>query len=162
MLIAGIDPGFSGAVALLTPDGGLENVLDMPTVKITGGQEIDLHALARLLSAAGIGRAFVEKQWTRQHDGKTQAFKSGGAYVAVLMGLATLGIPYEKPTPQAWTKALRLAKGKDANRQRAVEIWPERAHQFAPVGKGSGRADAALIGLYGVRSLANIARGEAA
>ena len=51
-------------------------------------------------------------------------------------------------TPQLWKKAMRLVADKDAARQRAVQLFPERAEWFRRV-KDDGRAEAAMIALYG-------------
>jgi hypothetical protein len=46
--------------------------------------------------------------------------------------------------PSTWKRHLGLSKDKGASRQRAVELWPDRADLFK-LAKHDGRAEAALI-----------------
>jgi crossover junction endodeoxyribonuclease RuvC len=50
-------------------------------------------------------------------------------------------------TPRKWMKDLKLSGGKDANRQRAAQLFPAYAASFSRV-KDDGRADAALLAYW--------------
>ena len=63
-------------------------------------------------------------------------------------------------TPQRWKKALSLGQGKDAARARASQLLPAHAHYWQRV-KDDGRAEAALIAVYGQRTLAGHVNAQA-
>ena len=55
-------------------------------------------------------------------------------------------------SPRRWKRALHVPKAKDAARARASQLLPEAAHQWR-LRKHDGRAEAALLALYGARQL---------
>jgi hypothetical protein len=66
MVIAGIDPSLSGAVALLDAETGMViDIFDVPTLALSRGgkakRELDAPALAGALGRDRIGHAFVEQ-----------------------------------------------------------------------------------------------------
>lgn len=157
MIILGVDPGCSGALALVE-DGRLLEVVDMPILHITTGKGkravMDLQSLARLMDRWAtmlvIGKAYVEDVASMPRDGAVGAFKFGFAAGAVNAAIACQFIPIEPVRPQVWKKAFGLKADKDASRQRAMREWPGQAELFARV-KDDGRAEAALIALWGGR-----------
>ncbi len=158
MVILGIDPGLTGALALLS-DGVVE-VFDMPTLKVLKSREVVWPEVARWIDAAGhIDHAVIERVATRPKMGKVGAFTFG--YVAGgLRGIVSAHfIPITMVTPQRWKRDMGVPKAKDAARARASELLPSYCNLFVRV-KDHGRAEAALIALWGERSLA--ARGGAA
>lgn len=153
--IIGIDPGASGAVAILEPDGSLVQVFDMPAVEIVVGgkakKRISPEMLAselRLYNVHGT-TAVVEQVNAMPGQGVTSMFAFGNAYGLALGVLAGLGIPTRTVTPGTWKKALKLNTGKDASRAEAARRWPQQAGEFRRV-KDDGRAEAALIAAWGL------------
>jgi crossover junction endodeoxyribonuclease RuvC len=66
-----------------------------------------------------------------------------------LLGILTaLAIPYTVVPPVVWKRALMVPAGKSAARARASQLLPAAAGYWARV-KDDGRAEAALIALYG-------------
>jgi crossover junction endodeoxyribonuclease RuvC len=65
---------------------------------------------------------------------------------------AGMRIPYSLVIPQTWKKALGVPADKNAARARACQLFPNMASKFARV-KDDGRAEAALIALFGYRDL---------
>ena len=61
-------------------------------------------------------------------------------------------IPVTYLTPKKWKGALGVPKAKDGARARASELLPGYSHLWQRV-KDDGRAEAALIALYGARVL---------
>lgn len=138
-VVLGIDPGKTGALAWVRGED-LLLVDDMPD--LTGAA---LGArLADLLIGTDVHVAVVESQVGRPGQSSSAGFKFGTNYGVILGTLGALGIRVTHVTPAAWKRALRLSKDKTASRQRAVELWPDRADLFARV-KDDGRAEAALI-----------------
>ena len=67
-----------------------------------------------------------------------------------------LGVAVTLVTPAKWKATLRVPADKSASRQRAAQLWPGLAGTFARV-KDDGRAEAAMIGLYGANTLHGVA-----
>jgi crossover junction endodeoxyribonuclease RuvC len=152
MTILGIDPGLSGALALLRPDGALA-VHDMPTLQAGKRREIDEIELARLIDAAGpIERAVLEQVGVRPGEGAVGAFSFGRGYGLIRGILRAHFVPVVDVTPQRWHRAMgiKAGAGKDASRALAKELFQHQAELFARV-KDDGRAEAALIALWGTR-----------
>lgn len=158
MLILGVDPGLSGALALVS-DRGLERVEDMPTLALSRGgkarREPDLVQLGAMVggwAALGIDAAYVEQVGAMPGQGVSSMFAFGKVYGAILGVLAANCIPTHHVVPGTWKKAVGIkpGAGKDASRAKALQLWPAQGALFARV-KDDGRAEASLIGLYGLR-----------
>lgn len=157
-MILGVDPGAHGALALLHRDGSIACILDMPVVGVlVGGKSRDR------VSAAGIA-AFV-REWQAKSDrlhavieqtqpmsrmGEVGAFGLGKASGLVEGVLTALGVPITLVAPRAWKKFLTVRADKGSARLKAQQTWPDHQKLFSRV-KDDGRAEAALLGLYGVR-----------
>ncbi len=155
-MIVGIDPGMSGAIAWLSDAGHLIETRDMPTGKINGKSEMIPAALADMLRQRNATHAFVERVASRPGAGVASSFNFGRGYGQIEGVLAALGVPVTLVTPAKWKAGLRLPADKSAARLRAAQLWPGLAGTFARV-KDDGRAEAALLGLYGAQTM----RGQA-
>jgi crossover junction endodeoxyribonuclease RuvC len=151
MLVLGIDPGLDGALAFY--DGTSLRVYDMPAVQVRGkGRELDCSEIARLIDAAGhIKHAYLEQVWVRPNQGAGRN-KQGVNWGVVRGVVAAHFIPTTIVSPQKWTKALAVQKGKDASRARASELLPAYSALWQRK-RDDGRAEASLIALYGWRQL---------
>jgi crossover junction endodeoxyribonuclease RuvC len=152
MLILGIDPGLSGALAFLDTTTDAVVIMDMPTVEVVRNgktkREVSAALIADLVAGKGIVQAFVERVSAMPGQGVSSMF-SFGRSVGVLEGvLAAYEIPTTLVTPQAWMKAMSVRAGKDGSRERAMQLFPQYADQFARK-KDNGRSDAVLIAKYG-------------
>ena len=156
MILMGADPGLSGALAFLDTDSGDLEILDMPTLKAgTGGKRIiDLATLAREIDARSdyVRHAFVEAVSTRPGEGAVGAFSFGQGFGALCGIIVANFIPRTFVRPAVWKKALGVPAAKDAARDRASQLLPQHAAQWARV-KDDGRAEAALIAYYGSKKL---------
>jgi crossover junction endodeoxyribonuclease RuvC len=146
MILLGIDPGCSGALALVE-DGRLRDVVDFPTLKLRKTTP-DLQSLALWLDGLKVSRAIIEEVGAMPKQGVTSSFNFGFACGAVQAAVAANYIPIEMVRPQVWKKHFHLTADKDSSRQRAMREWPDKAGLFARV-KDDGRAEAALIALWG-------------
>jgi crossover junction endodeoxyribonuclease RuvC len=160
VIVAGIDPGLSGALALLdAPSGAVLDVADMPTLALSRGgknkRELDAHALARLIGDRRPDHAVVELVGTMPGQGVSSVFAFGRAYGILLGVLAARGVPYTLVAPVAWKRALGVPAAKDGARARASQLMPSAAHHW-PLVKHDGRAEAALIAYFGVRQLGQV------
>lgn len=170
-IMLGIDAGIQGAIAFLEIETRtLLNVVDMPTnqVEVNGKtrSRIDRAALYRHLSSARGAMAYVERpearpmRTTNKQDGTTSLRQPGAAgmlafgegYGCILMGCTAADIALTEVRPGTWKKALVVRASKDDARRRAAELTPALADMFKRV-KDDGRAEAFLLGLYGIRDM---------
>lgn len=154
-MILGIDPGASGAVAVL--DGAaLVAVHDMPTkkVKVSGKMKtrIDSRALYEALHDYQVTHVFLEQVSAMPGQGVSSMFAFGRA-TGIAEGVsATKSKELIEVRPQVWKKHFGLDGHKDGSRDAAMERWPGMASYFQRK-KDDGRAEAALIGLWGQECL---------
>jgi crossover junction endodeoxyribonuclease RuvC len=151
VIYAGIDPGLSGAIAVFNARAGTLSIIDMPTVEVKVGKSVKRRLsepmLAELLRAHQIEHAALEQVSAMPGQGVSSMFAFGQTYGAIRGVLAGLRIPITMVTPAKWCRDLKVAKGKEANRQRAAELFPAYAASFSRV-KDDGRADAALLAYW--------------
>ena len=152
MIILGIDPGLTGALAFWI-DGAFD-IYDVPTVKArTRGREVDWSEAARIIDAAGhIDHAIIESAAARPGQGVSSMFKFGYVCGGLRGLVAAHFIPVTYVTPRKWKAALDVPKAKDGARARASELFPKYSHIWQRV-KDDGRAESAMIALYGARIL---------
>jgi len=152
MIIMGIDPGLSGAVAIYDTQTGEVSIEDMPTVAVMRGgkskSEISPQALSELIAAGYAQTAFLERVGAMPGQGVTSMFSFGRSVGMVEGILAALDIPVTIVPPQTWRKRVSVREGKDGSRERAMQLFPRQAAMFSRK-KDDGRADAALIAYYG-------------
>lgn len=159
MITIGIDPGITGAVSFFA-DGKLAVVNDLPMIKLAVGKgfrnQMVPSTLADMLWAAteksiDVCHAYLEQVASRPGEGAVGAFSFGRGFGQIEGILAALNIPYTLVTPAKWKKSFGLAADKGLARMRASREFPAFASQFSRV-KDDGRAEACLIGLYGVNA----------
>jgi crossover junction endodeoxyribonuclease RuvC len=150
-LVCGIDPGLDGAVALLSDDGSLV-IHSMPTLMLKRGgknrREIDPHVLADQIEEARPSHVFLERSWSRPEHGGIGSHTNGLNSGIVIGILAAFAIPYTLIAPQTWKRRLQVPAEKNGARSRASQLLPAHASNWRLV-KDDGRAEAALIALYG-------------
>jgi len=142
VIVLGIDPGRTGALALLK-NGELEGVVDMPdTTAALQGVLIDMPVVAF---------AYVEKPFLGPKMGGKAIAGSFQKYGALLASLQWRDIPLREIRPAEWKAKLGLiGKDKSASREMASQMFPGHAELFRRV-KDDGRAEACLIGAYGIQ-----------
>jgi crossover junction endodeoxyribonuclease RuvC len=163
-LTFGIDPGISGAIAVLA-DGEAGPIIDMPL--LGEDREVDARQVALFIRAArelhpGAAvsaviervRAMPPKDGERR-AGAQSSFNFGDHYGKAKAVLELLGIPYTRAEPASWKRQFGLTgQPKDASRVLAIQRFPTVAAQLKRK-KDNGRADALLIALYGEQRLAS-------
>ena len=106
----GIDPGLSGAIAIILESGEVD-VYPIPSIKVSKGRRIDREALYEIFvdiksrTERGV-LCCIERQAPRPMDGKGNAFKGGVGYGILLGMLQAMEIPHEEVSPNAWKKAM--------------------------------------------------------
>lgn len=164
-LTLGIDPGQTGALAVIA-DGQPAGFVDMPTMpRTTTGNEINaaqLAALVRGLMLAHHGAhvlAIVESVHSMPSMSAPSVFKFGESFGVLKGVLGSLGIGYRLVQPEKWKKHFRIhrtkeereamgqAAYKDLSRTVAIQRFPQLAGDLARK-KDGGRADALLMALW--------------
>lgn len=148
--VLGIDPGCSGALVLVTEQGGYIDHLAMPTIKVGTKSRVNGAAVAAWLMQYGITHAYLEQVGAMPGQGTASMFTFGHAAGVAEGILQGLNIPYTLVTPQAWKKSAGLiGSDKDAARSRAIQLYPELRALDAKA-KGQAIADALLIARFGI------------
>lgn len=165
-IIAGIDLGLSGAIAAL--DAEARRILwieDMPTLEIIVGKKarrtIDLHRLLNLLqslSDTGCTLAVVEEPGFRPSQMGMGTIGYGFGLVMMGCFCTDPAVRTETVQPSGWKASLRVPAEKSAAVKRAVTLFPAHAHLFygSRGGPLDGRAESAMIGLYGAQRFLGI------
>jgi crossover junction endodeoxyribonuclease RuvC len=151
-IVAGVDVGLSGAVALVTETEVLA-VFDMPVHSIAAGKkgkraELDLAGLRGILSRR-IDHVFIERVSAMPKQGVTGMFRFGYCAGAVAGMVAALGLPYTMLIPRTWQRMVGCGAAGDSARQRAVQLYPQVAGELSRK-RDAGWADAVLIGYAGL------------
>ncbi len=105
----GIDPGLGGALALLTSDGALVDLDDMPTLQdgAAGRRAINAPLLAARVRAWGAGQAYCEFVGARPGEGPVGAFSFGRCRGIIEGVLGAQGVPVVMLAPAWWKRAGR-------------------------------------------------------
>ncbi len=163
----GIDPGISGAVALLGSDGSV-HFWNTPSIKTGGKRDYDSANMQEiLLDAVSVARlqdrllpkaeplglylhAYIERAQAMPKQGTTSMFNYGKGYGLWLGLLIGIGIPHTLVSPRRWKMAMMadMAKDKGASLLRAKQLFPQCASQLQLV-KDHDKAEALLIAAYG-------------
>ena len=153
--VLGIDPGYSGAIAVFNC-GQPSRVYDMPILKTGKKTELDEVGLFtifdNLLFEGHMVSAFVEKAQAMPGQGIASTGRYLIGYGQILGILAGLRIPKTLVHPRTWkAKLMRdMEKEKQASILRCKQLFPEFAQKHLTLKKHHGRADAILLGFYGV------------
>lgn len=155
MLIVGIDPGISGAIAAVTPSGALQWVVDMPVrdagKKARKANEIDGVTLARILRVhvADIGAVWIEEVASMPAQGVSSVFSLGDSRGCIRGVCEALGLSVERTHPRTWKKHFALGSDKEASRALAIRLYP--GCEALARKKDHGRAEAILLARYGAQ-----------
>lgn len=150
MNILGIDPGLTGALAIIGVDGFI--LEDLPTMANGKGgmvkNQINPYALAAMLEphVGDIEFAVLEQPNTMPGQ-SVQSMGSMMQSLGIIEGvLAGLGVSVRMVSPSAWKKSLGLNKDKELSRAMAQRLFPQ-----APLAnkKDHNRAEALLLAVYG-------------
>jgi hypothetical protein len=157
--ILGVDPGLYGAIAQYDTVRGRLDVFDMPTQRGRHDRDIidEAELLALMTSArdCGVTVAFIEEVGGIPGQSAPAAFNFGCGYGLLRMAARAAGIALEPVPPRSWKAAMRVPADKRAAVARASELIPTHTALWSGGNKkrNEGRAEAALIVLYGERVL---------
>lgn len=151
-LILAIDPGLTGAYALIEDDGKIIEVGDLPVIADLKTKWIDGDTLTeRWLDLIGVRdvAGVIERVHPMPESGSQGAFSQGMTLGSLLVSLQIVGASIELVAPASWKRDLGLlAPGStDGERKRASLDKARLLFPRAPLDrqKDHGRAEALLI-----------------
>ena len=144
----GIDPGLSGALAIVETINGvpvLIDAIDMPSTGTGAKARVDIIAAAQWIAKHAPSTAYVERAQAYPGQGASSGFSYGRAVGAIEAVVALCSIPLILVEASAWKRQLRLpGKDKEAARQKALQLFPAQ-HVLLARKRDHGRAEAALL-----------------
>lgn len=162
MIVAGIDPGKTGALAIIYPDGNV-HFFDVPLIDIKGKSVPAWSEWNKTwcsaLDFAGVDLVTIEEVTAGQNgikQGVQSMFNFGralGFAHGIAMGITPRPVVRTVP-PSVWKPKYGLTHaGKGASREKCRTLYP-KSEPFLTRVKDDGRAEAALIADYGKRNFA--------
>ena len=154
MKIIGIDPGLSGAIAVLKNNKVL-NLFDMPIMSEGKKNKRQLNSalLVSLLKDNILNdeedvAVVVEQVNAMPGQGVTSMFNFGQTFGAIKGICAALELPIFFVRPSRWKKHFELINSsKDSSRTKAIEMYPKLSNQLAKK-KDVNKSDAILIARF--------------
>lgn len=152
----GIDPGLSGAIALVDYSGIFKEVLDIPTMMKGTGKGVvkkQLNAkelqniIAWMIAEYGHLHAYVENVNSMPGQGVSSVFSLGDTCGVIRAVLACENIPVDFIAPITWKKYYKLTRDKEEARAKAIKLYPDAAQYLTNVGHHN-RAEAILMARY--------------
>ena len=153
MIIIGIDPGLSGAIAILE-NNEVKKILEIPVMSEGKKNKRQLNsALLVNLLKENIQKdedvtVVVEQVNAMPGQGVTSMFNFGQTFGALKGICAALELPIFFVRPSKWKKHFELINSsKDASRTKAIEMYPKLSSQLSKK-KDVNKSDAILIARF--------------
>ncbi len=153
MRIIGIDPGLSGAIAILD-DIKIFDMFDMPIMsegkknknQLNSAQLVNI--IKRHIPENREAYVIVEQVGAMPGQGVTSMFNFGQTFGAIKGICASLNLPIFYVRPAKWKKHFELINAsKDASRTKVIEMYPSISERLRKK-KDVNKADAILIARY--------------
>lgn len=157
MRVIAIDPGISGAVAVVSGKAGaltVEAIHDLPTIaeKTSAGKmrrRLDPVALHELIQSLGpCDRVICERMIAPPGVSGMAAFSMGATMATIATVLALANLSLKLVSSNVWKRAIECPPDKEQARQFAIRLF--KTEQPWQRRKDHNRAESALIGAYGV------------
>ena len=153
MIVVGIDPGLSGAIAILENNKVL-NIFDMPVMAEGKKNKRQLNS-AQLVNIIKDNTkpdveiaVVVEQVNAMPGQGVTSMFNFGQTFGAIKGVCAALELPIFFVRPSKWKKHFELINSsKDSSRTKVIEMYPSLSSQLAKK-KDVNKSDAILIARF--------------
>ena len=153
MKIIGIDPGLSGAVAVMQ-DKKVINIYDMPVMaegkknkrQLNSSQLVNI--IKENINEDEEAIVVVEQVNAMPGQGVTSMFNFGQTFGAIKGVCAALKLPIFFVRPSKWKKHFELINSsKDASRTKVIEMYPTLSGQLAKK-RDVNKSDAILIAKF--------------
>ena len=153
MRVIGIDPGLSGAIAILE-DNKVLQIFDMPVMAEgkKNKRQLNNAQLVNIIKDNTQGSeekaVVVEQVNAMPGQGVTSMFNFGQTFGAIKGICAALNLPVFFVRPTKWKKHFELINSsKDSSRTKAIEMYPSLSNQLSKK-KDVNKSDAILIARY--------------
>jgi crossover junction endodeoxyribonuclease RuvC len=150
--ILGIDPGLSGALAIVERIDGIATLIDCIDVPVTDTERrrrVDCISVAEWIARHGPACAVIEVAQSMPRQGVASTFAYGRAAGSVEAIVALHRIPITFVQAASWKRKLHLAgRDKEQARALALRLFP-RQHALLARKADHHRAEAALLALIG-------------
>ena len=153
MKIIGIDPGLSGAIAILENKNVLK-LFDMPVMaegkknkkQLNRAQLVNI--IKKNINKSDDIAVVVEQVNAMPGQGVTSMFNFGQTFGAIKGVCAALNLPIFFVRPSKWKKYFELINSsKDSSRTKVIEMYPSLSSQLSKK-KDVNKSDAILIARY--------------
>ena len=153
MKIIGIDPGLSGAIAILENKNVLK-LFDMPVMaegkknkkQLNSAQLVNI--IKKNINKSDDVAVVVEQVNAMPGQGVTSMFNFGQTFGAIKGVCAALNLPIFFIRPSKWKKHFELINSsKDSSRTKVIEMYPSLSNQLSKK-KDVNKSDAILIARY--------------
>lgn len=157
--ILGIDPGLTGAIALLDFEGNFCELAEIPTMIKGQGTGV----VKRCINSVGLQNiissyiaeygdliAYIENVNAMPGQGVSSVFSLGDTFGVIRSVLACLGIESYFIPPQTWKKYFKLPADKDVCRSYAIKVFPQAAI-YLNRKADHNKAEALLLAKYGTK-----------
>ena len=153
MKIIGIDPGLSGAIAILE-DNKVLSIFDMPVMaegkknkrQLNSAQLVDI--IKENIKINDDIAVVVEQVNAMPGQGVTSMFNFGQTFGAIKGVCAALKLPIFFVRPSKWKKHFDLLNSsKDSSRTKVIEMYPSLSNQLKKK-KDVNKSDAILIARF--------------
>ena len=153
MKIIGIDPGLSGAIAILENKNVLK-LFDMPVMaegkknkkQLNSAQWVNI--IKKNINKSDDIAVVVEQVNAMPGQGVTSMFNFGQTFGAIKGVCAALNLPIFFVRPSKWKKYFELINSsKDSSRTKVIEMYPSLSSQLSKK-KDVNKSDAILIARY--------------
>lgn len=163
LLIGGLDPGNTGAVAMWDNDAGkIVEVFDLPNYKIVLNKtqrwrldEDALQLLFEFFKASGMSLLVIESVMGMPKQSAPRAFQFGETYGVLRTTARYCGLTLHYASPTVWKLQERVPRDEAAICAKAKREFPEHEKEFT--GKRGGfrhdRAEACFLARYGGRKI---------
>ena len=150
MRIVGIDPGKTGAIAVVNER--ICAVVDTPVFG-TRSRPGDLNpdGMISVLRSMEPHHVYIETQQAMPKQGVSSTFQTGYGYGLWIGIITALGLPWTAVRPAAWKRVMLAGldkTDKSVSRIAAARLFPQVAADLSRV-SDHGRAEALLIAAYG-------------
>ena len=160
--VIGIDPGLTGALALITQER-LVHLVDLPTMaegkagktmlnayhlgKMVNWaqQQAGVHTLVAAVERVNAMPSIPGKDGIRRTLGAASGFSLGRSLGIIEGVLGTCEVPCELVSPGVWKRHFNLGSDKEESRARAIRLYPTAELHLK---KHHGRAEALLLARY--------------
>ena len=153
MKVVGIDPGLSGAIAILENNKVID-IFDMPVMSEGKKNKRQLNSaqLVNIIKESAANdediSVVVEQVNAMPGQGVTSMFNFGQTFGAIKGVCAALDLPIFFVRPSKWKKHFELINSsKDASRTKVIEMYPSLANQLTKK-KDVNKSDAILIARF--------------